>query len=101
MNLIDLKTWAQDVYAKDNRQLMDSGVKEKSLAKIRPHLKGIIERCDIVNSTTKKNNELMADIEKFLKYLSEWGLPMKEAKSESKEEIPTGEKADWYSKRNK
>ena len=74
MNLKELKIWAEENYAKDNVQLMASGVLSNKMGKIKPHLKSIIEKSTWIISAIEKNNVLMNNIDNDIKLLSQWGL---------------------------
>lgn len=84
MNLSELCKWAVETKALDNAQLLSSGVREKRLSKVKPHLQSIIDKASMVIFNTEKNNILMNNIDNDLKVLLEAGLPtiVKEIKQE-------------------
>lgn len=107
MNLKDLKEWAEQQYVLDNAQLMQRGVKDRFVSKIKPHLKSVIDKASEVLASTERNNRTIGLIEDDVKNLGAWGLAVKEAKKEEttttetkpEEAVQPVKRENWYTKK--
>jgi hypothetical protein len=82
MNLISLREWARLNYQKKDQLLINEGVTDKKVSKVKANLKMIVERVDIISPTTARNNRYIQDVEEAIKDLAKWGLKLPEAQKE-------------------
>ena len=87
MNLNALRDWARLNYQKKDQVLINEGVTDKKVSKVKANLKMIVERVDIISPTTARNNRYIQDVEEAIKDLAKWGLKLPDAKPEVKPEL--------------
>ena len=112
MNLKEIRIWATQQYANDNVQFLAAGVKERYLAKIKPHLRSIIDKSSEVLTATELNNKKIEIIQRDINNLIAWGLPAADEPNKPEpapepvvepvtaaKESEEPKKQGWYSKR--
>ena len=109
MNIVELKTWAEEQYKKDNRQLMEAGISEKKVAKAKFHLGAVVKDCGEILALSKRVNQLTDITKSNVDFLTLWGMPTPGSKTQKVEEEVKNEEVtasatrdpNWFDARNK
>lgn len=86
MKLKELSDWAQEGLSKNNHAIMEQGVAEKEVHKVRSYLRMIIDKCTKIIANTTQNDNYLKDIQEYLNYLSKMKLNIPSDKKDGNEQ---------------